>query len=148
MPIGRVCIHEVVTATRDTTITQAAKLMRQHHVGDVVVLEGHSSRKPVGIITDRDLVISVLAPQLDANVFTVGDLLTRELVTARDSQGIYETVQQMRTRGIRRMPIVNAHGDLVGIVSVDDLVQLLGEELNEIGHLIAREQARETTTRQ
>jgi CBS domain-containing protein len=148
MPIGRVCIHEVVTTTRDTTITVTAKLMRQYHVGDVVIVDAPGSRKPVGIITDRDLVISVLAPQLDPNVFTVGDLLTRELVTARESQGVYETVQQMRTRGVRRMPIVDAHGDLTGIVSVDDLVQLLGDELNEIGHLIAREQAHEATTRQ
>jgi CBS domain-containing protein len=148
MPIGRVCIHEVVTATRDTSITETAKLMRQFHVGDVVIVDSPGSKKPVGIITDRDLVISVLAPGLDPNVFTVGDLVTRELVTARESQGIYETVQQMRTRGVRRMPIIDSRDELIGIVSVDDLVQLLGDELNEIGHLIAREQAREVTTRQ
>ncbi len=148
MSIGRVAIHDVVTATRETTIREAAKLMRQHHVGDVIIVEGPESRKPIGILTDRDLVISVLAPGLDPEVFTVGDLLTRELVTAHEGQGIFETVQQMRTRGIRRIPVVNNHGSLTGIVSVDDLVQLLGEELNEIGHLISREQAREVTTRQ
>ena len=144
MPIGQVCIHEVVVARRDTSVHEAAKLMRHNHVGDVVILDGN---KPVGIVTDRDLVISVLATQLDPKVFTVGDLLTRELVTAHEDQGVFETIQQMRLRGIRRMPIVNTLGGLVGIVSVDDLVQLLGEELSDLGRLISKEQVHETKMR-
>jgi CBS domain-containing protein len=146
MPIGQVCIHEVVVALRNTSVQDAAKLMRQHHVGDLVIVDDQQ-KKPVGIVTDRDLVISVLATKLDPAVFTVGDLITRELVTAHEDQGIFETIQQMRTKGVRRMPIVDSHGTLVGIVSVDDLVRLLGAELSELGRLISREQAREATTR-
>ena len=146
MPIGQVSVREVVVATRNTSVQDAAKLMRQHHVGDVVIVDDEK-KKPVGIVTDRDLVISVLATKLDPSVFTVGDLVTRELVTAREDQGISETIQQMRAKGVRRMPIVDAHGALVGIISVDDLVRLIGAELSELGQLISREQAREATTR-
>jgi CBS domain-containing protein len=154
MPIGQVCTRDVMVTPRDTTVADAAKLMRRHHVGDLVVVDSASNGRkrakkvPVGIVTDRDLVISVMATKLDPAVFTVGDLLTNTVVTAPETQGIFETIQQMRARGIRRMPIVDAQGGLVGIISVDDLVQLLGEELGELGKLISREQAREVKTRQ
>jgi CBS domain-containing protein len=148
MPIGEVCSREVVVASRETTVQEAARLMRQHHVGDVVVLDTLNGRRvPTGIVTDRDIVISVVATKLDPAVFTLGDLITRELVTARSGQGVFETIQQMRTAGIRRMPIVDDEGSLVGIVAVDDLIQLLGEELGELAKLISREQVQETATR-
>jgi CBS domain-containing protein len=148
MPIGEVCVREVLVADRATTVQEAAKLMRQHHVGDLVVVDAPNGRRvPKGIVTDRDIVISVVATKLDPAVFTLGDLVTGELVTARDDQGIFEAIQLMRSSGIRRMPIVDGQGSLVGIVSVDDLIQLLGEELSELGKLISREQARETKTR-
>ena len=148
MPIGEVCVRDVVVADRSTTVQEAARLMRQHHVGNVVVvdaLNGH--RTPTGIVTDRDIVIGVVATSLNPAVFTLGDLVMQPLVTAREDQGIFETIQQMRAKGIRRMPIVDLQDDLVGIVSVDDLVQLLAEELSELGRLISREQAREMKTR-
>ena len=124
MPIGDICVRDVVTATRDTTIHEAAQLMRMNHVGDLLVVEGsNGSRAPVGIITDRDIVVAVVALQLDASI------------------------QQMRRAGIRRIPVVNRLGTLVGIVSVDDLVQLLAEEMAELSKLISREQKREAHAR-
>jgi CBS domain-containing protein len=145
MPIGDVCVRDVVCAGKDTTILDAARLMRQHHVGNLVVVEDSANgrRYPVGIITDRDIAVSVIAPALDAALFTLGDLLSQELVTAQENQGIFESIQNMRMHGVRRMPIVDRQGALVGIVSVDDLIRLLGEELSELAKLIAREQARE-----
>ena len=82
MPIGDVCVRDVVVATKDATIQQAAVLMRRHHVGDLVVVEEKTDGRqiPVGIVTDRDIVVSVVAPTLNAAVYTVGDL-ARELVT-------------------------------------------------------------------
>jgi CBS domain-containing protein len=110
--------------------------------------ESNGIRVPVGIITDRDLVIGVMALKLDPEVFTVGDLIHEELVTARASQGVFETLKQMRVKGVRRMPIVDdEEGNLVGILSVDDIVHLLAEEMRELSKLITREQRREKLTR-
>jgi CBS domain-containing protein len=146
MPIGDVCVRDVVVAAKDVTVQQAAVLMRRHHVGDlVVVVEGTDGRRvPVGIVTDRDIVVSVVAPTLNAGVYTVGDLVARELVTVAEDQGVFETIQQMRMSGVRRMPVVDRAGGLVGIISVDDLIQLLSDEMSELAKLITREQVLET----
>ena len=149
MPISDVCVRDVVVATKETTVQQAAALMRRHHVGDLVVVqEGTNGRKiPVGIITDRDIVVSVVAPALNGAVYTIGDLVTRELVTVAEDQGVFETIQQMRMIGVRRMPVVDRAGGLVGIISVDDLIQLLSDEMSELAKLIAREQVLETKSK-
>jgi len=148
MPIADVCIRDVVVASRETTIRKAARLMVENHVGNVVVIEEIGGRKiPVGIITDRDIVRNVVAEGLDADAFTLGDLGARELVTTGQDQGIYECMQQMRINGIRRMPVVDRKGGLVGIISLDDLIQLLADEMSELAKLIVREQARETVAR-
>ena len=144
MAIGKLCVREVAVADRATTVRKAAQLMRQFHVGNLVVVEG---RAPVGIVTDRDIVLSVVATGLDPAVFTIGDLVTQDLATCREDTGVFECIQQMRARGVRRMPVVDRDGALVGIISVDDLVQLLAEEMNDLGKLISREQAREAVTR-
>jgi len=145
VPIGQVCIREVLVAERDTSVQEAARLMRQHHVGDLVVVDARNGhRVPVGIVTDRDIVISVVAPKLDPAVFTLGDLVVRKLVTIPADLGISETIQEMRKNGVRRAPVVDKQGQLVGIVTVDDLVQLLGAELSGLGKLISREQVVET----
>ena len=145
MPIGDVCMRDVVVATKDATVQEAAALMRRHHVGDLVVVEERADGRkiPVGIVTDRDMVVSVVAPTLNAAVYTVGDLAIRELVTVKEDQGIFEAIQQMRMTGVRRMPVVDHAGGLVGIISVDDLVQLLSEEMGELAKLISREQVLE-----
>jgi len=148
MPIGDVCVREVLVATPETTITEAARLMRQHHVGDlVIVADDKGERVPIGIVTDRDIVLSVIATRLDPSIFTIGDLVTDKLVTVREDLGVFECIQKMRTKGVRRVPVLDAQDKLVGIVSVDDLVQLLGQELSELGRLISREQAKELVTR-
>jgi CBS domain-containing protein len=149
MAIGEICTRVTVFSTRDSTVAQAAKLMRQHHVGSLVVVEelNGGKRVPVGIVTDRDVVVEVTATGLDANVITVGDIMDPELVTARESEGVLETMQIMRYKGVRRLPIVDKEGQLVGIVSIDDLLELLAEELGELTKIVAREQARETSSR-
>src|SRR5215831_8407113 len=144
MPIGEICVREVVVAPKETTVQDAAHLMRQHHVGNLLIVDRpNGDGVPVGIVTDRDITISVVAPKLDPAVFTLGDLVTEKLAVAPEDQGVFETIQQMRLKGIRRMPVVDKDGKLVGIVSVDDMIQLLAEEMNELSKLIAHEQARE-----
>jgi CBS domain-containing protein len=148
MPVKDVCVRSVVHVNRDTTIQEAALLMRQHHVGDLIVADAdHDGRRPVGIITDRDIVLSVVAPKLDASVITVSDVMGDDLVTCREDMGVSEVIHKMRTRGVRRMPIVSERGDLVGVVSIDDVIELLAEELSEVSKLIAREQGREVRLR-
>lgn len=146
MAIGNICVREVNVADRNTTVADAAHMMRQQHVGDLVVVES-GSRKPVAIVTDRDIVLSVVATKLDPDVFTLGDLVVRKLVTCPEDQGIFECIQLMRMHGVRRMPVVNGTGQLVGIVSVDDLIRLLAEEMSELSKLIQHEQAEEVNTR-
>ena len=148
MPIGELSIREVIIASRETSVLAAAKLMRQHHVGDVVITGETGGRcLPVGIVTDRDIIMEVLAQDLDAATLSVGDIMTGDLTTVRDSEGIFRTIQLMRAKGARRAPVVDNEGALVGIVSVDDLVELLAEELNELVKLISRELAREAEIR-
>lgn len=145
--LGEICVRDVAVAGPDTTVRQAAKLMAKHHVGDLVVIreEPRGRVVPIGIVTDRDIVRNVVAEALDPAVFTLGDLVSRDLITARDDQGVFECMQQMRINGIRRMPVVDSSGALVGIISLDDLIQLLGEEMSELAKVIVREQAREVT---
>jgi CBS domain-containing protein len=149
MPVSEICVRDVIVAPRETPVQEAANLMRQNHVGNLVVVDQRNgSHVPVGIVTDRDITVSVVATKLDPSVFTVGDLMGQELVVAREDQGIFETIRQMRTNGIRRMPVISREGKLLGIVSVDDLIQLLAEEMNELSKLISHEQAREVQLKQ
>ncbi|MEO8100492.1 MAG: CBS domain-containing protein [Acidobacteriota bacterium] len=148
MSIGTLCTRDVATGSRETTVAEAAKQMRHRHVGDLVVVDESDGRRvPVGVVTDRDIVLSVVATGLDANVFTIGDLLLKKAVTCREDQGVLECLQTLRANGIRRAPVVDNEGGLVGIITLDDLVRLLATELSEVAKLISREQIREMKTR-
>ncbi len=149
MPVAEICNRDVVILKRDDTILEAAKLMRQHHVGDVLVVEERGGiRIPVGIVTDRDLVVEIMAPELDQKVITVGDIMIRELVTVKESVGVFEAIQYMRGKTVRRLPIVDENGGLVGILTLDDLLELLSEELFAIAKLVKYQRQKETKHRQ
>jgi len=148
MAIGEICNREVVFAQRETTVLEGARLMRQHHVGDLVVVdESGGKRVPAGIVTDRDVVLEIVCMELEASVLTVGDIMGPELATVRENEGVFETIRYMRSKGVRRVPVVDARGGLVGIVTLDDLVAILAEEMNELAKLIATEGRRERQTR-
>jgi CBS domain-containing protein len=147
--IGELCNREVIVAPPGTSITEAAKLMRHHHVGSIVIVDEADGglRMPIGILTDRDIVMEVCATDLDHNLLTVGDIMSRDLVTARETEGVLETMEIMRYKGVRRLPVVGEEGQLTGIVSVDDLLDVVAEELGELTKVLAREQAREAAAR-
>lgn len=148
MPIGEICNREVVIVQPADSALDAAKLMRQNHVGDVLVVEDRGGKRvPVGIVTDRDLIMEIIAPELDPEVITVGDIMALEFSTVKESTGVFETIQHMRNRAVRRLPVVDDGGALVGIVTLDDLLVLLAEELNALARLVAREQQKEISTR-
>lgn len=149
MTIASVCNRDVAFTTRETTVAAGAKLMRHGHVGSLVVVEQMNGGKriPVGIVTDRDIIVEVIATGLDPATITMGDIMSGELVVGRESNSIIETLEIMRYKGVRRLPTVDGEGQLTGIVTVDDLLELLAEQLNELARVVAREQSHESAAR-
>jgi signal-transduction protein with cAMP-binding, CBS, and nucleotidyltransferase domain len=150
MSIGEICNREVIVIEQGSTIMEAARLMRNHHVGTLVVVEKIAPADnviPVGILTDRDIVIEMIAEEVDFDAVAIRDVMSYELVTARESDGIWDTMQRMRAQGIRRIPVVSDAGTLVGILAIDDLLELLAEELTDLAKLIRREHQREEKKR-
>jgi len=148
MNIGEICTIQTVTCTRDETVQGAALLMRKHHVGDLIVIDqAGGEAAPVGIVTDRDIVVSVIALGLDPAGLQVDDIMSDDLLTCRENDDVYETIEHMRLRGIRRVPVVNAAGGLRGIVSADDLLEFLAEEMGDLSRISASGQAHEKRAR-
>ncbi|MDP1774897.1 MAG: CBS domain-containing protein [Methylobacter sp.] len=148
MSIGEFCNREVVFATREMSLPEAAQLMRKHHVGDLVVVDDvDGKRVPVGIVTDRDMVIEVIAQSLNVDGFSVGDIMSPQLISVQEKEGVFETIRLMRAKGVRRIPVVNQEGGLAGIVSADDILDLLAEEMAELAKVAPREQEREAKAR-
>lgn len=140
MPISELCIREVIVSERHETALEAAKLMRECNVGTLVVVDNRDGRRmPVGIVTDRDLVVEVIASEVDPTFITVGDIMAAELASVKDDCGVYEAIQYMRVKGVRRLPVTDNDGGLVGIVTLDDLLALLAEELGALGRLVEHE---------
>jgi len=149
MHIRDICTSEAAHCTRDETVQGAALMMRRLHVGDVIVVDQFDGANvPVGIMTDRDIVVSVIAPGLDPASLQVGDIMTDDLLTARETDDVYETIERMRLRGIRRVPVVDENGGLAGIVSADDLLEFLAEEIGELSRFSPYQQAHERRARQ
>jgi len=148
MTVGKFCTREVVIADKDSTILEVARLMRHHHVGDVVIVHSNGDKpKPIGILTDRDIVVELLATEVSLDTVSVGDVMSFELVTAREQDSIWDTLQVMRTKGIRRIPVVNEQGGLEGILTIDDLLELFAEELLLLAKVPVRGQMLEEKTR-
>jgi len=148
MTIGAICNREVVVARKDTTLLEAARLMRKFHVGDLVVVEDSNRKRiPIGILTDRDLVMEVLAEELAQDVVAVGDVMSADIITGREGDSIWGTLQRMRGKGIRRLPVVDERGSLVGLLTMDDLLELFSAELVDLSKIINREQDREKMVR-
>ncbi|MFC0135205.1 histidine kinase [Massilia eurypsychrophila] len=148
MRIGEMCTTQTIVCTREESVQGAALLMRTHHVGDVVVVEQpNGERVPTGILTDRDIVVSVIALGLDPASLLVGDIMTDDLLTCSENDDVYETIERMRLRGIRRVPVVNADGALTGIVSADDLLGFLAEEMGELARIGPHQQSQEKRAR-
>jgi CBS domain-containing protein len=148
MRVGEVCNREVVVVGKGASLLEAAKVMRNQHVGTVVVVEEQDGNPiPVGILTDRDMVIALIAEEVPLSAVSVGDVMSFELIIARESDDLFATVEYMRDRGIRRLPVVAENGSLVGILAVDDVLDLLAEQLNALVRLVACERRREEQRR-
>jgi CBS domain-containing protein len=105
MTIDEICVRDVIRATRDMPVLEAVRLMRSRHVGDIVVVEnGKREPVPIGIVTDRDIVVGLIAPGIEIAGLTLGDIMGRDLITIPASQHVFETVEQMQRYGVRRLP--------------------------------------------
>ena len=148
MPIGEICSREVVCAKRDATVKTAARLMREYHVGSVVVVdEPEGKRIPAGILTDRDITVAVVALGLDPAVIQIGDIMGTRLVSGKEDWGIAEVVELMQLKGIRRLVVTDSDGYLVGIVTADDVLALLAEEMSALAAMVGGERKREAALR-
>ena len=148
MRTGELCNRTVITATAENTIEEAARLMRDHHVGCLVVTrENEGQLEPAGIVTDRDIVIELIAKSVPLEDVTVGDIMSYALLKVTEDETVFETAQRMRSRGVRRVPVVTQTGALAGILALDDILSLLGEELSLLSRLTLRESQQETTKR-
>ena len=142
------CLNDVATAVvavvePDTQALLAAQLMRKHHVGARVVVDAVEKARPVGIVTDRDLVLALMAEGLDPALFTVGDIMSIALVTAKPDTDVLDAVALMRDHRLRRLIVVDATGLLVGIVSLDDLLAVMSQRLLDLTQVMSRSRDRE-----
>jgi len=148
MAVGEICNREVVVTGKAASVVEAAQLMRTHHVGDLVVVEERNGRNyPAGIVTDRDIVVEVVAAGVNPDALKVGDIMGPEVATVRESEGLFEALRYMREKGVRRMPVVGVAGELLGILTMDDVLALLVEEMTELAKVVSHERQREAVVR-
>jgi CBS domain-containing protein len=141
------CTTDVACCGRDATVLEVAQLLRGRHAGDVVVVDGVDTRRiPAGLITDRDIVVKVLGAGIDPRKTTAGQLMRTPLVVASEHEDSSEAIARMRRHGVRRLPVTDTGGGLVGIVTLDDLLKLLIGDAAALLEVVAREQDLEHRT--
>jgi CBS domain-containing protein len=145
MTVGEVCKRDVAVAAKNETIVDAANHMRASHVGDLVVVENRQDRRvPIGIITDRDIVVGAVAANAGhIESLVVGDIMSPDPVTARELEPIEGALKKMEEHGIRRLPVVSGDGALVGILTLDDALQMLTEQQVGLVKIVVQEQRHE-----
>jgi CBS domain-containing protein len=148
MLLKDVCMPDVVYCGPATTITEAARLMRHKHVGDIVVVEDPTGdRIPLGVVTDRDIIVEVLANELDPATTTVTDIMRTPVVIADDGEDTAQAIERMRMHGVRRIPVVGTGGALVGIVTLDDLLKVFAADVGALLEIVTKAQTYEHRAR-
>jgi len=134
MRVRDFCSPRVVQAEPVMSLREAALLMRDRHVGALVVVEKKEGvARPVGILTDRDIVVAVVAvPGARPEAIRVADAMSTQPAVAREDEGMFEVVQRMSERAVRRLPVVAADGSLKGIVTLDDVLRVMSAELGQL----------------
>lgn len=148
MRISDICTRNVVHISAAASVREAATTMRSRHVGALVVVDQpNGERIPIGILTDRDIVLSVVAAGVDAERLSVGDAMSQPVATCSEHDDVFGAIETMRRYGVRRLPLLNAAGGLSGMLAADDIVGALGDYLHGLGHALSREQAHEMEAR-
>jgi len=142
MRVGDICSRDAVTVREFAGLAAAAQLMRHKHIGYVVVIEptvGDSAVAPIGVITDRDIVVGVIAREAGPRTLTVGDVMTRQPVLAAEDGSVSAALHHMCEIGVRRLPVVDRSGRLTGVISLDDVLEGPAEQLMDVACSIRRE---------
>lgn len=148
MKTGELCMRDVVVVNGDSGIVEIAGLMREYHVGDVVVVkEKGGNRQPVGIVTDRDIVLEIVAREVPLGSCAAIDIMSGNLVTANENDDVWQVLEVMREKGIRRAPVVDNENILVGIISTDDIIDFLAEEMKQVVSVARYQPIREQQNR-
>lgn len=145
---GALCTRNTSIAYRKTGLNEAARLMREQHVGSLIVVdETVAGRLTVGVLSDRDIVTAVVARDLNPSALTVGDVMSADPVTAREADSVLDMLSAMRHKGVRRLPVTDAKGILQGVITLDDLLGVVSEQLHALVEAIESEQQREKRMR-
>ena len=148
MSAGEYCNREVVVVDKSESVREAVNLMRNFHIGAVVVVEKQDGLSiPLGILTDRDIVIELLAEDVNLDAVSIGDVMSYDLVKVNEDTKLMDAIKEMRNKGVRRLPVVDKQGGLVGILAADDVLDLIAEQLNDLVALVSREVRHEQKVR-
>ncbi|MGD8515124.1 MAG: CBS domain-containing protein [Granulosicoccaceae bacterium] len=149
MSAGEYCNREVIVVDKAESVREAIRLMRSNHVGDVVVVEQQGNLTvPLGILTDRDIVIEILAEEVALDTVTIGDVMSYELVTVGEDTMLMDAIKLMRSKGVRRLPVVDQQGGLVGLLTVDDVLDLIVEQMSDLVALVSNQISKEQKLRE
>ena len=143
MSLPSICIKDVVTTNGEMTILEAARLMKNGHIGDLVVVKQNGTKKPIGILTDRDIVKFVVADNQMPEKVLVEDIMSRTLVTVPQTISLFEALDIMQENGIHRVPVVNSEGSLIGIVASADILSILASELVSLSEISQQQISKE-----
>lgn len=139
---------DVVCIGEDESLEEAARLMREHHIGNVVVVEERNGKsKPVGVITDRDLAIETLGQGVRADDLSVGDIMSRSAATAKESDDVFTMIKTMKENGVMRLPLVDEDGSVTGIVTARKIADALVRALCDISDISSKQHENEKAVR-
>lgn len=139
MTIGKVCKSDVTTISEKASIQEAAAIMGEKNIGCLLVIKDESeAQEPIGIITDRDITIKIVAKKTDLNGLTVAEAMSKDLLMLQSDQGIKKSIEAMHSKGVRRAPVVE-NNKVCGIVAVDDLIMMIASELSDLADLFKRQ---------
>lgn len=145
---GELCTRAVVVAERELALTHAARLMREHHVGCLVVVdETAPGRRPLGLLTDRDIVTAVVARDVGASTLRVGDVMSSGPVIVRETDSLLDALAAMRRAGARRVPVVDERGLLQGLLALDDVIETIGQQMSMLVQVLVAARQREPQRR-
>lgn len=148
MTVGEYCNREVTIAKANDSIKTAIDLMRSQHAGTIVIVDDkNATSKPVGILTDRDIVLEVFAKDVDLESVTIGDIMSYDLATIKENASITDVISLMKSSGVRRIPVVDSAGALTGIIASDDVLDLVAEQISGLVGLMKKERKREQDIR-
>ncbi len=148
MRIADICTRHVIHIPSNISLREAASTMRSQQVGALIVVEQSDGKcKPVGIITDRDIVVAAIAEGLNPDSLTVADVMATSLVCCSENADLFEIIALMRLRGIRRIPVLDADDSLAGLVTADDIIGAVAEHLSELARAVVSEEAIESRLR-